>query len=134
MEVEPGSRGMVLLSIIAYPGVAANPCGVEVDVGDSVSVSTQPGLVIYAWQFRCIIPIDSGIPATRREEGMEHIQYLVDETGGRTAVVIPVKGNEAALREFLEDLYGHRKIQERAGGETLSKEQLLRGLREDGLL
>jgi hypothetical protein len=58
---------------------------------------------------------------------MEHIQYLVDEAGGRTAVVIPVKGNEAALREFLEELYGHEKIQERIGEEVLTKEQLLGG-------
>ena len=65
---------------------------------------------------------------------MEHIQYLVDEAGDRTAVVIPVKGNEAALREFLEELYGHEKIQERIGEEVLTKEQLLGGLRENGLL
>jgi len=65
---------------------------------------------------------------TWQEEGTEQIQYLVDESGDRTAIVIPVKGNENALREFLEDLYGRRKIQERAGDEVLSKEQLLRGL------
>jgi hypothetical protein len=65
---------------------------------------------------------------------MEHIQYLVDESGDRTAVVIPMKGNETALREFLEDLYGHRKIQERMSEEVLSKDQILAGLREDGLI
>jgi hypothetical protein len=65
---------------------------------------------------------------------MEGIRFLVDDEGARTAVVIPVKGNETALSEFLQDLYGHSKIEERSREETLSKEEFLAGLREDGLL
>jgi hypothetical protein len=71
---------------------------------------------------------------TAKENEMEGIQFLVDDAGDRTAVVIPVKGNEPALSEFLEDLYGHRKIEERSGEETLSKEEFLTGLRKDGIL
>ena len=65
---------------------------------------------------------------------MEHVQYLVDESGEKAAIVIPIRGNEAALDEFIEDLYGHRKIQERRDEETISKEDLLKGLTDNGLL
>ncbi len=65
---------------------------------------------------------------------MEHLQYLVDEAGQKAAVVIPIRGNEAALEEFIEDLYGHRIVQERRNEETISKEQLVEGLTEDGLV
>ena len=65
---------------------------------------------------------------------MERIAYMVDDRGNRTAVVIPLEGNEAAVEEFLEDLYGHEKIRERRNEETVSKERLLEGLKDDGLL
>ena len=65
---------------------------------------------------------------------MDEIQYLVDDRGDRTAVLIPLKGNETALEEFLEDLYGHRKIRERKNEETVSQESLLKGLTDDGPL
>ena len=65
---------------------------------------------------------------------MNDIQYLVDDHGDKTAVVIPLEGNEAAVEEFLEDLYGHNKIQERRREERIPKERLLRGLADDGLL
>lgn len=65
---------------------------------------------------------------------MEQLQYLVDESGKKTAVVIPIEGNEAALDEFIEDLYGHRIIRERKDEETISAKELLKGLSEDGLV
>ncbi len=65
---------------------------------------------------------------------MGGIQYIVDENSNRTAVVIPLKGQERAIEEFLEDLYGHGKIQERNGEDTISREELLKGLKDDGLL
>lgn len=65
---------------------------------------------------------------------MSEFQYLVDKDGKRTAVVIPLKGNEEALEDFLEDLYGRKKIRERHREETVSKEELLKGLKDDGLL
>jgi len=64
---------------------------------------------------------------------MENLQYLVDETGKKAAVVIPIKGNEAALDEFIEDLYGQKKIRERKNEETISAKELLKGLADDGL-
>ena len=65
---------------------------------------------------------------------MERVQYLIDESGTRTAVVIPLEGHEAAVEDFLEDLYGSAVIRERRNEETLSKEELLKGLQDDGLL
>jgi hypothetical protein len=62
------------------------------------------------------------------------VQYLIDEKGKRTAVVIPIEGNEDAVEEFLEDLYGSQIIRNRRKEKTISKEQLLKGLRDDGLL
>jgi len=73
-------------------------------------------------------------PHTESLKDMNDIQYLVDDHGDRTAVVIPLEGNEAAVEEFLEDLYGHTKIQERRGEERISKERLLKGLADDGLV
>jgi hypothetical protein len=65
---------------------------------------------------------------------IESVQYLTDEKGTRTAVVIPIQGNEPALDEFLEDLYGHSIIQKRRKEKTISKDLLLKGLKNDGLL
>ncbi len=60
---------------------------------------------------------------------MERVQNSVDDHGNRTAVVIPLEGNEAALEDFLEDLYGREKIRERRSQKTISKEDLLKGHR-----
>jgi hypothetical protein len=65
---------------------------------------------------------------------MGGVQYLVDDHGKRTAIVIPLQGNESALEEFLEDLYGRKVIEERRNEETISKEALLKGLQDEGLL
>ena len=65
---------------------------------------------------------------------MERVQYFVDDHGNRTAVVIPLEGNEAALEDFLEDLYGRERIRERRNEETISKEELIKGLEDDGIL
>ncbi len=65
---------------------------------------------------------------------MGHLQYLVDESGQKAAVVIPIKGNEAALEEFIEDIYGHEMIDLRKDEETLSAKELFEGLSKDGLL
>jgi len=65
---------------------------------------------------------------------MERVQYLVDEQGNRTAVVIPLEGNQPAVEDFLEGLYGHEKIAERRNEETISTDELLKGLKDDGLV
>jgi antirestriction protein len=61
-------------------------------------------------------------------------QYLTDEKGKRKAVVIPIDGHESAVEEFLEDLYGSCMIRRRRKEKTISKEQLLKGLKNNGLL
>ena len=65
---------------------------------------------------------------------MGHIHYLVDDTGKRTAVVIPLEGNETALEEFLEDLYGNCIIDDRQDDEIISKEDFVKELKDEGLL
>lgn len=65
---------------------------------------------------------------------MKGIQYLVDESGKKTAVVLEYQGHEEAIEEFLEEIYGHEKIKERRGEETMSKEEFLKGLKDDNLL
>lgn len=65
---------------------------------------------------------------------MKGVQYLVDESGKKTAVVLEYQGHEEAIEEFLEEIYGHEKIKERRGEETMSKEEFLKGLKDDNLL
>jgi len=65
---------------------------------------------------------------------IESIQYVTNEKGARMAVVIPIEGNEDALNEFLEDIYGHKIIQKRRREKTITKDRLLKGLKNDGLL
>jgi hypothetical protein len=48
--------------------------------------------------------------------------------------VNPLERNEAVLEEFLEDLCGHKMIDERRDEQTVSKEELLKGLKDDGLV
>ncbi len=65
---------------------------------------------------------------------MKGVQYLVDESGKKTAIVLKLNGHEEAIEEFLEDVYGHEKIKGRYGEPTMSKEDFIKGLRDDGLL
>ena len=60
---------------------------------------------------------------------MDDVQYVVDGRGDRTAVLIPLKGNESAVEEFLEDLYGHEKIRERRHEERIPSGRFLQGLK-----
>ena len=57
-------------------------------------------------------------------------QYVVDEKGERTAVILPVEEFE----ELLEDLHDLAVIAERREEPTVPFEELKRKLREDGLL
>ncbi len=65
---------------------------------------------------------------------MKGIQYLIDESGKKTAIVLEFQGHEEAIEEFLEEIYGHKKIKERHGEPTMSKKDFLKGLEDDGLL
>jgi len=65
---------------------------------------------------------------------MKGIQYLVDEKGEKKAIVLELKGHEAAIEELLEEMYGHEKIKERYGEPIMSKDNFIKGLKKDGFL
>ena len=56
-------------------------------------------------------------------------QYIVDENGKKTAVVIPVK----EYQRLLEDLHDLTVVAERRHEQTVSFDELKRRLRADGL-
>lgn len=68
----------------------------------------------------------------RRRPGLKKSQeqYIVDENGRKTAVVLPVK----EYQELLEDLHDLAVIAERRDEPTTSFEELKKRLKEDGLL
>jgi len=57
-------------------------------------------------------------------------QYIVDEKGQKTAVVLPVEEYE----ELLEDLHDLAVIADRRDEPTVSFEELRKRLKENGLL
>jgi len=57
-------------------------------------------------------------------------QYIVDENGKKTAVVLPVDEYE----ELLEDLHDLAIIAERRDESTITFEELKKRLEKDGLL
>lgn len=57
-------------------------------------------------------------------------QYIVNEKGQKTAVVLPVE----EYQELLEDLHDLAVIAERRDEPTVSFEKLKKRLKEDGLL
>ncbi len=60
----------------------------------------------------------------------EKVQYVVDEKGDRTAVILPVTEYE----EIMEDLHDLAVIAERREEPTVSFEELKAKLKADGLL
>jgi hypothetical protein len=57
-------------------------------------------------------------------------QYIVDQRGKKTAVVLPMEG----YRRLLEDLHDLAVVAERRDEPTVTLEELKRRLRQDGLL
>ena len=57
-------------------------------------------------------------------------QYIVDEKGQKTAVILPIEEYE----ELLEDLHDLAVIAERRDEPTITFEELKKRLKEDGLL
>jgi len=57
-------------------------------------------------------------------------QYVVDEKGQKTAVIIPVEEYE----ELLEDIHDHAIIAERRDEPIITFEELKKKLKKDGLL
>ncbi|MFH1927241.1 MAG: hypothetical protein ABIK79_03565 [Chloroflexota bacterium] len=62
--------------------------------------------------------------------GKPQEQYIIDEKGQKTAVVLPIEVYE----ELLEDLHDLAIIAARRDEPTISFEELKKRLREDGLL
>jgi PHD/YefM family antitoxin component YafN of YafNO toxin-antitoxin module len=62
--------------------------------------------------------------------GKIQTQYLIDEQGQKTSVVIPVEEYE----ELLEDLHDLAVIAERKDESTISFNELKKRLKVDGLL
>ena len=57
-------------------------------------------------------------------------QYVTDDTGKKTAVVLPIEQYE----KLLEDLEDLAAIAERRNEPTISHEELIQELKRDGLL
>ena len=62
--------------------------------------------------------------------GKTQTQYLIDENGQKTSVVIPVEEYE----ELLEDIHDLAVIAERKDEPTVSFSELKKRLKADGLL
>jgi PHD/YefM family antitoxin component YafN of YafNO toxin-antitoxin module len=62
--------------------------------------------------------------------GKTQAQYIVDEKGERSAVVVPVEEYD----ELMEDLHDLAVIADRRDEPTITHEELKRRLKADGLL
>jgi PHD/YefM family antitoxin component YafN of YafNO toxin-antitoxin module len=62
--------------------------------------------------------------------GKTQAQYIVDEKGERSAVVVPIEEYD----ELLEDLHDLAVIADRRDEPTITHEELKRRLKADGLL
>lgn len=65
-----------------------------------------------------------------KEMSTEDVQYVVDEKGDRTAVIVPIEEYE----ELMEDLHDLAIIAERREEPNVSFDELRKKLIEDGLL
>ena len=59
-----------------------------------------------------------------------HLQYITDETGEKTAVIVPL----AEFQELLKDIEDLATIAERREESTISHEKWVTVLKRDGLL
>lgn len=60
----------------------------------------------------------------------DNVQYLTDESGQRTAVLLPI----SAYEKLLEDLDDLAVVAERREEPTISHEQFLAELKRDGIV
>jgi hypothetical protein len=78
-------------------------------------------------------------PARQQYDGMQSlgmrqsVQYLTDEDGKRTAVVIPMRKYRQMLQD-LEDLHDLVVIAERRNDPLISHEEVLAELKREGVL
>jgi hypothetical protein len=59
-----------------------------------------------------------------------HLQYITDETGEKTSVILPI----VEFQELLEDIEDLATVAERREEPTISHEELVAELKRDGLL
>jgi hypothetical protein len=59
-----------------------------------------------------------------------HLQFITNDTGEKTSVILPI----VEFQELLEDLEDLAIAAERRDEPTVSHEQLVRELKEDGLI
>ena len=64
------------------------------------------------------------------DAAISHPQYITDDQGHKTAVILPLD----AYTELLEDLADLAAIAERRGESTVSHKDFLASLKADGLL
>jgi len=64
------------------------------------------------------------------DDSKYHAQYIVDEEGRRTAVILPIEEYE----QLLEDLHDLAVIAERRDEATVSFEEVKERLKKDGIL
>jgi PHD/YefM family antitoxin component YafN of YafNO toxin-antitoxin module len=62
--------------------------------------------------------------------GITHEQYIIDNEGKKTAVIIPIEQYE----KLLEDLHDLAVVVERRTEEPISLEEMKRRLKDNGLL
>lgn len=60
----------------------------------------------------------------------DNLQYVTNQAGEKTAVILPI--NE--FEELLEDLHDLASVAERRSEPTISHEELLAGLKRDGII
>ena len=65
-----------------------------------------------------------------RNAAQLHVQYITDDVGQRTAVILPIDDFE----ELLEDLDDLAALAERRDELTVSHEAVLASLKQDGLI
>jgi hypothetical protein len=64
------------------------------------------------------------------DAALSHPQYITDEMGNKTAVILPID----AYTELLEDLSDLAAVAERRDEATISHKELLESLKADGLI
>jgi len=64
------------------------------------------------------------------DDSKYHAQYIVDDEGRRTAVILPIEEYE----QLLEDLHDLAVIAERRDEATVSFEEVKERLKKDGIL
>jgi PHD/YefM family antitoxin component YafN of YafNO toxin-antitoxin module len=138
MKSVPRCCGVVRLFVSARADSKNKDC----DYGFSNAVVASPQLTEgkedcgkLAWLLTRAVPVRMLAERTQKEAGMNAAldvrpKFIVDAKGRKKAVVIPFD----AYEKLMEDLADLAAAAERREEKTLSHEQLLKELKDDGLL